>query len=476
MPSALTALESDHEPPGRRGRILCVTSNFPRWSGDSVTPFVLRLAQDLTELGWDLDVLAPHDAGAKMRECLDGVSTERFRYMWPETAQTVCYRGGALVNLRQNRINYLKVPSLVGAEFLAVLRRLMVRRYDLIHAHWILPQGLTCALAAQLARKPLVVTAHGGDVFALQGSLLRTFKSATLRMADAVTTNSSLTRNAVLDIDSRVSQLEQIPASPAEGPVDEQLKLDLRARYRDPRGPLLIFLGRLVEEKGLGDLLTALQAVRQEIPGVRLLVVGDGQDKQQFVQRTQELQLADCVTFTGWVDQSQVPTYLAAADIFVGPSRKAVDGWVEAQGLTFVEAMLAGTPVIATRTGGIVESIHDGETGLLVDERRPDQIAEAIRTLVISPALADLFKDQALRFARQHLSRKSAADRYSKLFEQLLHGDRSPQLTTPSLSVPSFVAGRYADPDENESERRTGRRCNAGELPSRELAEQESER
>lgn len=82
------------------GRILVVTSNFPRWQGDSTTPFVLHLAQDLQNLGWHVDVLAPHSPGSARREVIEGVTAERFRYLWPTRLQTVCYQGGALINLR----------------------------------------------------------------------------------------------------------------------------------------------------------------------------------------------------------------------------------------------------------------------------------------------------------------------------------------------------------------------------------------
>lgn len=76
-------------------RILCVTSNFPRWAGDSTTPFVLHLAQDLQEYGWTVDVLAPHAPGAAKKEELGGVSVKRFRYFWPEASENICYQGGA---------------------------------------------------------------------------------------------------------------------------------------------------------------------------------------------------------------------------------------------------------------------------------------------------------------------------------------------------------------------------------------------
>jgi phosphatidylinositol alpha-1,6-mannosyltransferase len=151
------------------GRILCVTSNFPRWTGDSTTPFVLHLAQDLQQLGWHIDILAPHAEGTALRETLGGVQVERFRYLWPSSLETVCYQGGALINLRKNRTNYLKLPALISSECLNLFLRLKGGKYDLLHSHWILPQGFTGILTAGLLRIPHVTTVHGGDVLVCKG-------------------------------------------------------------------------------------------------------------------------------------------------------------------------------------------------------------------------------------------------------------------------------------------------------------------
>ena len=110
---------------------------------------------------------------------------------------------------------------------------------------------------------------------------------------------------------------------------------------------------------------------------------------------------------------------LAAADVFVGPSRKASGGWVEAQGLTFIEAMIARTPVIATRTGGIEDSVKDGVTGILVDERAPEKIAEAIRMLIENTDLTSRLVDTAYAFANENFSRSASAKAFSALFARI---------------------------------------------------------
>ena len=191
------------------GRVLFLTSNFPRWPNDSTTPFVLRLAHDLQQIGWDVLVLAPHAVGAQAHERLDEVEVRRFRYLWPESAQTVCYEGGALINLRRNRGNYAKLPALVASEFAHVVTVLARREIDIVHSHWILPQGLVAGVAASVARVPHVATVHGGDVFALRGRLMRLLKQAAVGLADVVTVNSYATMNAVARTHTARAEVDQ---------------------------------------------------------------------------------------------------------------------------------------------------------------------------------------------------------------------------------------------------------------------------
>jgi glycosyltransferase involved in cell wall biosynthesis len=399
-----------------RGRILCVTSNFPRWAGDSTTSFVLHLAEDLQSLGWEVDVLAPHAEGAAMRERIGKVHVERFRYLWPASAETVCYQGGALINLRKHPSNVLKLPALVAAEWWAIMRRLMSRRYDLLHSHWLLPQGFVGVLAARLLHTPHVVTVHGSDVFALNGKLLKSFKRMAMQHADAVTVNSSATGQAVNEIGPGSSPVKRIPMGVC---TDFVAKTDprvraLRDRYRREQGPLLVFAGRVVEEKGVGDLIQAMHVLRVQHPDVTLLVVGEGQDRAMMEERCARHGVGDRVHFTGWVEPGEIPLYLAAGDIYVGPS------WHEAQGLTFIEAMVAGTPVVATGVGGIVDSVQHEITGLLVEKQSPDEIVAAVDRLVKEEGLAERLCSTARKRVEERFSRQASAAAFDELFVRLV--------------------------------------------------------
>ena len=405
----------------RDGEILLVTSSYPRWAGDATTPFVHHLAQDLRALGWDVQVLAPHAPGAARDEVLDGVPVHRFRYFWPESLQTVCYDGGALVKLRSNPWNYVLVPFLVIAQWIAVLARVIRRRVALLHSHWLLPQGFTAACTARLFGVAHLTTVHGGDVFALRGTVSRACKRFVIRQADAVTVNSTATLAAVNALTQKSRALVRIPmgASVHLGNVEGKAAA-LRARWRRGGGPLLVFVGRLVPEKGVGDLLDAIHQLQVSLPGITALIVGEGPERLHFEEQARALDIAGRVAFCGWLAAAEVHVHLRAADFFIGPSRPAADGWVEAQGLTLIEAMLAGLPVISTASGGITDAIRHGETGLVVQPGEPAQIAEAIRRLVADPALAASLGSAARNLALQEFTRETCAQRFSELYARLV--------------------------------------------------------
>ncbi len=405
-----------------RGRVLCMTSNFPRWDGDSTTPFILHLAQDLQTFGWAVDVLAPHAPGAALKETLGGVRVERFRYFWPETLESLCYQGGALANLRRNPFNKFKLPPLVFCEWAALFRRLRRNRYDLLHSHWILPQGFTGALAAGPRKIPHVATVHGSDVLALDNPVLNRFKSFALRRADAVTANSSATRKAAARLAPDIRNLYTVPIGVSANREPDHSKVaTLRTRYRRAAGPLLVFAGpllvfagRVVAEKGIEDLVSAIGLLASRLPDVTALIVGDGQDRSAIEAMVDAAGLRDRIAFTGWVASEALPDYLAAGDMFVGPS------WFEAQGLVFAEAMLTGTPVIATDVGGVSDTVRHGETGLLVRDRAPMEIAAAVERMYRDTTLAAELAAAGNAHVRAHGMRMHAAKAFSDVFVGVL--------------------------------------------------------
>ncbi len=398
-------------------RVLCVTSTFPRWVGDDTTTFILHFAQELIRQGVAVDVLAPHAPGARLQEVLEGVPVERFRYVRPESAQDVCYQGGALFNIKGSPLTAAKLPALVGAQWAAIRSRARSGRYDVISAHWLLPQGWTAVRAAGGSGPPVVSTVHGSDVFGLSNPVLARFKKAALAGSTAVTVNSTATSAAVLELGTPVRDLRLIPmGADVMAEADPALVAGWRERHRRGAGPLVVFVGRLIDWKGVDDLLAAAAIAALDRPELSVVIAGSGPLREELERRTAELGLTERVHFTGWLSREEVTALQAAADVISVPSRTAADGSREAQGLSVVEAMALGRPVVASRVGGIPDAITDAENGLLVPEQDPRALAKAIVRVAEDPELADRLGDAAQRTARGRYSWETCAASFAEVF------------------------------------------------------------
>lgn len=399
--------------------MLFLTSTYPRWAGDTTTPFVHELAVALGEHGCRVTVVAPHAPGAAGAERLDGVEVRRFRYMVPDSAETVCYGGGALVRLRDAPQEKAKVPALLAAQWLATLRR-RVGGIDVLHAHWVLPQGFVAAVTP-IGRIPRVLTVHGGDVFGMRGQTVDRFSAFALRRADRVTVNSEATAGAVREIAGDSPRVVKVPMG-----VDLRTapRPDLTAKVRDrfgrPGGPLVMFVGRVIEEKGVEDIVEAVRLALDRLPNISAVIAGAGHHAERVAQLAEAAGVADRVHLPGWVDPADVPSWFAAADIAVAPSRVGRDGWQEGQGLSIIEAMVARVPVVATATGGIGETITDGRTGLLVPPEQPAALADALVRLVRSPDLAAELADAGRRSARDRFDRSHTAEEINRIYSEVI--------------------------------------------------------
>lgn len=395
-------------------RLLVLASTFPRWAGDAEPRFVLDLCRGLLRY-FDVHALAPHIAGSQRREVLEGVTVHRFRYA-PERLETLAYQGGMLSRLRRNPFRALLLPAFLLAMIMAGARLLRAGGFTAIHAHWLVPQGLAAVLIRRMGgRAPcrLVCTSHGGDLFALNGAIWRGLKSWILARCDAVT------------VVSQAMAAEAAKIRPQDGAVPEVIPMgtDLRDRFTPsetaPRNPdELLFVGRLVEKKGLTHLLDAMAAISSQIPGARLLIAGDGPLRQPLERRAIRTGLGDSVTFLGAVPQSRLPALYRRAAVAVFPFVVARDGDQEGLGLVVIEAMGCGCPVVASDLPAVRDAIKPHATGWLVSPANAKELAE---TLIQVLHLDIEQRDTVAARARDHVLDRfhwdSVAARYANLLE-----------------------------------------------------------
>ena len=151
-----------------------------------------------------------------------------------------------------------------------------------------------------------------------------------------------------------------------------------------PAGPpVLLTIGRLVREKGFDVAIEAMALVLGQFPGARLIIAGDGPERQALEGQTNRLGIASQVEFAGWVGREGIADLINRASMVLMPSR-----WEEAFGLVALEAMQMARPVVATRVGGLPEVVADGTSGILVPKENSEAMAHAVTRLLADPALA----------------------------------------------------------------------------------------
>ncbi|MBI4355800.1 MAG: glycosyltransferase [Candidatus Omnitrophica bacterium] len=247
-------------------------------------------------------------------------------------------------------------------------------RYDIVHTHGFRADVWGGWMAYAAGVRAVLSTKHNEDQY-----LRRPWWAALARRTAAMNTRVVAISAAVERFLIEVARLNpaklvRIPYGLTTNGVAPN-DMTMLAR------PTIGAIGRLVPQKGFGDLLEALPSLRAEFPSLRTLIVGDGPLRQRLESQAARLGLTDCVELTGW--QEPIEPVLAQTDVVVLPSL-----W-EGFGLVLAEAMQCGKPVVASRVGGIPELVIDGETGLLVPSADAAALAHALRRILRDRAWAE---------------------------------------------------------------------------------------
>ena len=245
------------------------------------------------------------------------------------------------------------------------------------------------ALLAQRARRAgatrVLASTHGHEV---GWSMLPIARSVLRRIGedtDVVTFVSRYTRSRFASAFGPAASLEYLPSGVDTDRFrpDPDARAELRDRYRLGERPTVVCLSRLVPRKGQDILIKALPSIRQHVDGAALVIVGGGKYLEALCRLAQDCGVADHVTFTGGVPAADLPAHHALADVFAMPCRTRGAGMdVEGLGIVFLEASATGVPVIAGDSGGAPEAVQHNKTGLVIDGRSVDKVADAVTELL----------------------------------------------------------------------------------------------
>ena len=240
------------------------------------------------------------------------------------------------------------------------------------HAH---PRLLLAAALARRGRYACI--AHGNDYLAAQGYWHKPLFNRLLGAARPLIT--------VSDANAQRLQKLGLSAPLVIRPGTDPQRFMPAATERGG-APVLLTIARLITRKGIDLVLRTLPALLVEFPALRYHVAGAGPEQSPLEALATSLNIAHAVRFLGAVTDDEIPVLYRSADIFVLPTRDEGVS-VEGFGIAYLEASASGLPVVAARSGGAVDAVRDGESGLLVPPDDPGALTEALRNLLRDPLL-----------------------------------------------------------------------------------------
>jgi phosphatidylinositol alpha-1,6-mannosyltransferase len=325
-----------------------------------------------------------------------------------------------------HRLNLKRVPWL-RPESLAMYARFFFRslalalshRFDAIHAFRALPEGLVAWTVARLTLRPVIIYAHGEELTTWgRGGKYKAMCFA-LRHANRVIANSEHTHDTLLDMGIDPGSITIIyPGVDVEVFTPGLNASGLREGLGIRADEKLVFsVGRLTRRKGFDQMILAVAQLRAEGIPVRYVIAGIGQDADYLDKLIREQGIQDFVHRIGAVDESDLPRWMNACDLFAMPNRD-INGDNEGFGMVFIEAAACGRPSLAGEAGGTGSAVLHGITGIRVDGTSVAAVAVGLRKLLTQSDMITLGQ-QALDRVKREFAWERVADKTRTLTDTL---------------------------------------------------------
>lgn len=366
------------------GRLLVTTSTLPLTREGSEPRFVWDLAFHLQPHFDEVHVLAPGHPAAPAREDWNGVRIHRFTYAWPRAWQTLCYGAGIPQNLRRRPWLWTQAPVFTVLQAAAVRRICRAHGITVVNSHWLVFQGLAAAAVRRGSPFRHVTHIHAAELYALLRLPRRVGGGVgrfIARRCDDVVCESTYVRE-------RLDELLGAPSHARISCMGVNARTFGSAANAAPRAANILFVGRLVEKKGVEYLLRAMPEVRRRLPAATLRVVGGGPLEPPLKALAGELGLlagpAPAVDFLGPLPHASVVRLLETTDVCTIPSIVDSRGETEGMPTVILEAMAAGKRVVASRVNGTPDVVADGENGWLCRPADPADLADKLAAALTS--------------------------------------------------------------------------------------------
>ena len=310
----------------------------------------------------------------------------------------------------------------------SLTRLIRRRRIHVINCHYLSPYFIHLVIVARLMGVPLVLSVHGADVdaYGRSGWMHRWLLRSIVRGAESVIACSAALARQTMAVFPHARE----KVSWVHNGVDLARFTEGSAIEVLPE-PFVLSVCRHVHKKGVDTLLEAFARALREMPGLSLILVGDGPLLAAHNALAQRLDIAHRVVFMGDIPHAQVSSVVQRCSVFVLPSR------AEPFGIVLLEAAHHGKPIVCTRVGGVPEIITNERDGLLVDADDPEHMAERILTLLRNPDLAGRLGAAARRTLMSRFLWEDRVKDYIAIYEG--SPGPSPDAQTGGLAPPPAV-------------------------------------
>lgn len=405
-----------------------LTHNYPRFPGDFSGTFVEALCEELVTQGQQVTVLAPWDAAYRRQPGDHRVRLELYRYAPFASWHRLGYMRTMEADVTMRREAYVLAPLLFACGWWAIDRWARCARPDVLHAHWVLPNGFLGALVSRRLSIPLVVSIPGSDALvAGQNPLFRWMARFAFRQAGLITANSRALRDVAV---------QRLGADPAKfdliiyGVDPEALKpsdagvAELRRRLSiPPEAVIFLAVGRMVYKKGFDVLLRAvsmLEPHHTQYAAIRntyhVILIGEGDLWEEWQTLGRELGIDHRLHWVGNVPRDDISTYYNLADALVMP---AVTRPADGLNVCVLDAMACGKPIVGSDVAGNPLVVRDGVNGFIVPEGDAAALADALARLASDPELRQRMGQASRRFIETEFGWPHLARRYIEHFQRL---------------------------------------------------------
>jgi len=390
-------------------KVISIVTSFPRNEKDVLVPWIIRLIKELRSKDIESEVFTSSYCGIS-DEIRDGIKVIRFRYFFKKW-EKLSHDMSVPEKLKSNKLYFLILPFFILFGTISATTYARKNDFDIIHVHFPFPLALFGIAMKIVSKKPMIVTCHGSEVnMAKRNSVFRAIFKWMMKYADSITVNSLFMKKELVKIIGN-REIEIIPmgsgATENEGGKEDRAKYDDKIR--------ILFVGRLIKLKGVVHLIEALKML--DLEKHRLDIVGDGPERERLEEMAADS--SSQIKFHGYLKGEKLEAMYNMADIFVLPSIVDDHGYTEGLGTVIIEAIICGIPVIGSNVGGIPDIIIDKKTGLLVSQKDPKSIADAITYISNNPNLRDELIKSARKHVKNKFSWKIITDMFMKIYTKL---------------------------------------------------------